>query len=74
MGCPYVEESLSHVFRDCQNAKKVWHHLLGRGNWHAFRVGSVKEWLSSKLEGGKNKYGYEDWDIVFGVTLWLLWI
>lgn len=72
-GCPYIEETPSHVFQNCQSARKVWHHLLGRENWHAFRIGRVKDWLFSNLEENKNKDGYEDWDIVFGVTLWLLW-
>lgn len=50
-GCPKVVESVSHVLRDCPNAKRVWTRLIGRENWHDFRTGDVKEWLSHNLKG-----------------------
>lgn len=67
--CPYIEESISHVFRDCQNAKWVWLYIIGRGRWHDFKIRNVRDWLYNNLERNQEKYGQHYWGIIFGVTL-----
>lgn len=69
IGCPQVAETISHVFRDCPNAKKVWTQLIGRENWHEFRIRDVREWLCHNLKGEQVIYDQEHWDLTFGVTL-----
>lgn len=71
--CQWVEESLSHVVRDCTLAKNIWTQLVGHGNWTTFRNGGVKEWLYSNLCCQNSSFGQENWGLTFGVALWFMW-
>lgn len=57
--CLQVEDSISHVFRDCPNAKRVWIHLIGRERSHEFRTSDVREWMYNNLKGNHENYGQD---------------
>lgn len=68
-----IEESISHVLRDCFHAKSVWYQLIGRDQWQSFRMGNVSTWLSNNLVQDYGDHWIQDWHLYFGVTIWFLW-
>lgn len=72
--CPGLEESVSHVLRDCNQAKRVWYLLVGRDKWRGFQAGPMATWISNNLRRGYGEQWQQDWFLFFGVAAWHIWL
>lgn len=72
--CGAAAETLSHVLRDCNLARRIWLQVVSQGHSHMFFNMELEDWLMSNLRGKvrMRMLGVED-VICFVVTCWLIW-
>ncbi|KAM7487446.1 hypothetical protein LguiB_024930 [Lonicera macranthoides] len=67
------QEDESHIFRDCVNAKLIW-HKLNPIFLENLRVLNFSEWFDKNLKCKVcNDSGNPDWSITFASTIWNIW-
>lgn len=70
--CGREEESLSHVFRECERVQMMW-RLVARGRLtQDFYVEDFQEWLRRNLVRPKVR-GDDQWSLTFGVAVQTIW-
>ncbi|KAL8159786.1 hypothetical protein V2J09_001323 [Rumex salicifolius] len=73
--CGRGDETLLHIFRDCDKARDVWNILVDNrimSDLHFFDK-SAKEWLLSGIRGEFEILPLIPNEVVFAVVLWWLW-
>ena len=71
--CVNEVETLMHAVRDCPSARRIWEvfvrveekDLFFSQNWYTWLISN----LSSRNRGMRN----EEWNLIFGVTIWYIW-
>lgn len=58
--------------RDCTFAREVWKHLVPSTHFDQFVQGNFYDWLKDNL-WKRDRFGYQQWGIIFGVGVWLIW-
>ncbi|CAA0840623.1 Polynucleotidyl transferase- ribonuclease H-like superfamily protein, partial [Striga hermonthica] len=70
--CQAQTESILHVLRDCEVSRLFWKKLVPRSKWPEFFDLTLANWLELNLSPRLN-IADDNWDCVFGVSLWRLW-
>lgn len=71
--CHSSEESIIHVFRDCNSMKQIWNKLdVDHSGNATFFSENLHTWLSSNLSNSKT-VGDTTWPVVFGTALSIAW-
>ncbi|XP_073051702.1 uncharacterized protein [Primulina eburnea] len=71
--CHYELEDVDHIFRKCEEAKKIWRRLMPTKAFQTSLNPSFDAWLMGNL-GHKPKTSKNlDWNILFAITLWWIW-
>lgn len=70
--CGGFEESLFHVFRDCNRIKNLWNGLIIPKPREFFMSSNWINWLEINLHRGKNIEN-NNWHITFGTILDSIW-
>ncbi|CAA0842495.1 Polynucleotidyl transferase- ribonuclease H-like superfamily protein [Striga hermonthica] len=65
-------ESLSHVLRDCDMARKLWLELVPISCRPSFFSQDICTWFWSNVVEDAN-VGIENWEIIFPIACWRLW-
>ncbi|KAK8490962.1 hypothetical protein V6N11_041871 [Hibiscus sabdariffa] len=65
-----AEEDMSHLFRDCVEARSIWPLVIKPEKVHEFHSLELRSWLLVNLINQQQfSIHKEDWDIVFGTIL-----
>ncbi|KAL5744140.1 hypothetical protein ACOSQ2_027256 [Xanthoceras sorbifolium] len=66
-------EDLTHLFRSCPDAKKIWESYCHNSTKSAGFSVDWEQWISSNLAEKKTVFGLGPSNIIFIWTLWFIW-
>lgn len=71
--CNNVPENVMHVLRDCPCAMRVWNFFVQGHDRCRFYTLQREEWINANLGGEFLCPQTENWAMLWGVIVWVLW-
>lgn len=71
--CPGVEESITHVLRDCPIAAFLWRHLIEVENRSKFFGCDLVDWVNLNMNGEMGKHHELPWISLWATACYCLW-
>ncbi|KAK9013943.1 hypothetical protein V6N11_005118 [Hibiscus sabdariffa] len=73
--CACPVEDLHHLLRACPVASSIWRRCIRPDRLDVFMRMEIKDWILVNLStGGGFVLDIADWDVLFGLILWNLWL
>lgn len=71
--CNSGVEDVLHVVRDCGYAGNMWVDLIHPRYMSSFFIAGLRDWIALNLKKELGKTSTSDWNLIWGVAVWLLW-